>query len=363
MGAIAMMMSGGAAGGGGSFTAHKTLTIDHTKVGASNATNFPMLVSETIAALKTTGNGGSVTNASGHDIVFSTDAAGTSLLSWEIVKYVPTTGEIVAFVKVPSISHTVDTVIYMPYGNAGITTFQGGSTGAAWNSGYKTVIHGGDGSSLVLTDSTSNGNNGTNNNGATAAAGPNGLGAISFTAGSSQYITTPNTINVAYPLWEAWVKFSSNPGTRGSVIGLVQGNGSATADKDLAINTDGTVSWYVFKTTGITTTSPGSLSTGSWHYIVGLDSDSTTPTVTDGVIFIDGVNVGNTIWAGSTFSGYTGANFQINGVYNGSTASTYMTNLTSEARISLIPQGSDPSDYVTATYNNISSPSTFYAVT
>src|SRR5690349_18850874 len=52
----------------------KSITIDRTKVGATGApatlSNFPMLYSVTDPDLRTTANGGKVTNASGYDIVF-----------------------------------------------------------------------------------------------------------------------------------------------------------------------------------------------------------------------------------------------------------------------------------------------------
>lgn len=58
----------------------KKITIDNTKVsGTADHTDFPIQVSHTDADLKTTGNGGDVTDANGYDIVF-TAADGTTLL-------------------------------------------------------------------------------------------------------------------------------------------------------------------------------------------------------------------------------------------------------------------------------------------
>ena len=44
-------------------------------------TNFPVLVDVTLLDLRTTGNGGKVENASGFDIIFTSDQAGTNQAS------------------------------------------------------------------------------------------------------------------------------------------------------------------------------------------------------------------------------------------------------------------------------------------
>ena len=67
------------------------------------------------------------------------DSGCTTLLNWEVEHYVASTGELVAHVLFASLA--TSTVIYMCYGNAAITTFQGGSTGAAWDTNSKGVWH------------------------------------------------------------------------------------------------------------------------------------------------------------------------------------------------------------------------------
>lgn len=129
------------------YTSNFVLKIDNTKCGASDSSNFPMLFSGTYAGgagisdLRVIGSGGVVTNSSGFDIVFTSDAAGNNLLSWEIESYTGTTGAVVFWIKIPTLTHAVNTVIYMWAGNAAITTFQGGSAGAAWDSSFAFVGH------------------------------------------------------------------------------------------------------------------------------------------------------------------------------------------------------------------------------
>jgi len=82
------------------------------------------------------------------------------------------------------VSHSSDTVFYMFYGNSSVTTDQSNKTGV-WDSSFKGVWHLPNGSTLSASDSTSNGNNGTNH-GASAATGKID-GSASFN-GTSNYI-------------------------------------------------------------------------------------------------------------------------------------------------------------------------------
>jgi hypothetical protein len=110
------------------------ITIDNTKVsGAGSLTNFPMLI--TIAS---DANLASAARADGFDILFTSDD-GTTKLDHEIELYVTATGELVAWVEIPSLSATVDTDIYMYYLNPSAAD-QSNATGV-WDSDYKAVYH------------------------------------------------------------------------------------------------------------------------------------------------------------------------------------------------------------------------------
>jgi hypothetical protein len=354
MSAAAMMLSGAAAGGGAGFTTFKTITIDHTKAGSSDSSNFPMYFSITDAALKTVGNGGSVQHASAYDVVLASDSAGTTLLSWEVLTYDGAAGTIRGFVKIATLSHTTDPVIYMPIGKGTISTFQGGSTGAVWDSNFKGVYHMGDGSVLNVTDYSASTNTGTQHSGVTAATGPNGLGAASFAKASSQYVTTANTLNIAQPTIEAWVKMSAWPtGNAGTVAGVVQGNGGGTADKTLSVRTDGKVSFYCYDGAVKDVVSTGTVATGAFVYLAAIGDGTNIK------IYING-SVDGSLACGNTFTGYTGAGLEIQGLHGGSIFSTYADMTMAEVRLSAVARSAD---WITATYNNINSPSTFYTVT
>src|SRR5205814_4920131 len=190
----------------------RSLTIDHTKV-PSTQSNFTVLVSVTDPALKTVANGGHVANANGYDIGFYADSGGTTKLKWEVEKYNGTTGNLIAWVKIPSVSSTTDTSFYLFYGDPSITTDQSDPLNT-WDSNFKAVYHLGNGTTLSATDSTG-GNDGTLFNGPTAIAGKIN-GAAHFVSTSNQTIDLANPgdlpITTAWTM-EGWFK----PSTDGNV--------------------------------------------------------------------------------------------------------------------------------------------------
>lgn len=144
----------------------KKITIDYTKVsGGANLSYFPMLFTMTDWNLKTIANGGYMGNSGGTDIVFTSSDEITKI-PHEIEKFTDSTGELIAWVRIPTLSYTANTVIYMYYGNAGVADQQN-KTGV-WDDGeknyYKGVWHMGEGDSTATDfykDSTSNANHGT----------------------------------------------------------------------------------------------------------------------------------------------------------------------------------------------------------
>jgi hypothetical protein len=108
------------------------ITVDHTKVTSSGTgqTSFPFLFSNTNNTTSKANLLAHVTSASGYDIIFraldTTTCGGTApcTLNHEIEKYDSTSGEFVAWVNLPSVSTSTDTVFYIYYGNSSITTSQ-----------------------------------------------------------------------------------------------------------------------------------------------------------------------------------------------------------------------------------------------
>src|SRR5207253_9490650 len=147
---------------GPSTACQRTLTIDHTKV-PSTQSNFTVLVSLTDPALKTIANGGHVANANGYDIGFYDDSGGSTKLKWEVERYDGTTGNLIAWVKIPSVSSSTDTVFYLMYGDSTINTNQSDPANT-WDASYKGVWHMADNAAnTIIRESTVTGANGTNN--------------------------------------------------------------------------------------------------------------------------------------------------------------------------------------------------------
>lgn len=110
----------------------KKVTIDHTKVGG-NLTNFPVLI-----GLDKDSDLASNTQADGDDILF-TSSDGTTKLDHEVEKYEGDSGELLAWVRIPTLSSTADTEIYMYYGNPSATNQENGTE--VWDDHFHGVWH------------------------------------------------------------------------------------------------------------------------------------------------------------------------------------------------------------------------------
>lgn len=338
-------------GSTGGATATGTLTIDHTKCGTTNSMDFPVLVLFTNNKLKTIANGGNVANASGFDIVFTSDLAGTTLLSWEVESWNGNTGSIIAWVKVATVSHTVDTVFYMNVGNPIYTTFQGGATGAAWNSNFSAVYHFPDGTTLTSLDSTANANNGTLVNAPTAGTG--------IIDGAANFDGATQRINVAGGGWantlltvECWVNYPANQISTCFVTSFLTIVGWAFGISDSNTNA---VKMFVGKTgTNVTAESTGTVIPGVWTYV------STTYDGATVQIYINAVADGSAAFTGPI--GYAGNN-QAVAVLEVSAGGTvpveFYPGLIDELRISNINR---PLSWLTTCLNNQNSPGTFLTV-
>ena len=163
----------------------QTVTINESMVtGTSNLSNFAVLVSVTDPGLKTTANGGNVGQADGGDFVF-TSSDGTTKLDYQIESYDATTGTLLAWVEVPTLSHNVNTSLYLYYGNAAAAN-QWNAAGT-WETNYKGVWHLGS----DYLDSTATRNDGTNSGSTNFATAKIGSG-DNFD-GISDYVSTTSS--------------------------------------------------------------------------------------------------------------------------------------------------------------------------
>lgn len=191
-----------------SWSSRKKITIDNTKVTA-DLTNFPVLIS-------LTSDTGLAADAQddGDDIIF-TSSDGTTKLSHEIEKFDGATGELVAWVKVPSLANSTDTVLYMYYKNSAATSQQDATN--VWDSNYKVVWHlkeSGNGTASEFADSTSTAVHGQGGGGTASAVPTRVTGNIGYgqsSDGTNDYIKIPDNGNFTLSAtndytWSTWIK-------------------------------------------------------------------------------------------------------------------------------------------------------------
>jgi hypothetical protein len=106
----------------------RAITIDRTKV-LADQTDFPVLVN--IASDPSLAGHA---QSSGNDIIFTLSDE-TTKIPHKIESYTSTTGALVAWVKVPSLSSSANTVLYMYYGNPTASAQQ--DTTSTWSYRYK----------------------------------------------------------------------------------------------------------------------------------------------------------------------------------------------------------------------------------
>ena len=128
----------------------KTISIDYTQV-VDDLTHFPVLVDFTDADLQ------SKAQPDGDDILFTSDD-GISKLNHEIEYFDSSSGHLITWVNVPSLSSSQNTTIEMYYGNVGASNQE--NPPGVWDINYTAVHHFSEMSGEYL-DSTSYGNHGS----------------------------------------------------------------------------------------------------------------------------------------------------------------------------------------------------------
>jgi hypothetical protein len=323
----------------------RRIMINHAQVSA-NLTDFPVLINQT-------SDSGLASHAqsNGNDIVF-TSSNGVTKLSHEIEKYVSASGALVAWVKVPNLSSSVDTNLYMYYGNPTCGSQQNATN--VWDINFKGVWHLKEdpfGTAPQMKDSTINGNNGTSSGSMTTSDQVPGKidGSLDFD-GSNDEITCGNAVSLQITTEitiEAWARTSST----GAVRGIVNKETNSYNGYQLRKHSD---NYYRFATgnpgtAGQYIASDSAYTDSNWHYIVGVRRSGTN------YLYIDGVQQTATTTYGITDSG---ANFDIGRAYSNYNGFWWL-GLIDEIRVSNTGRYAS---WIATCYNNQNSPTTFYAV-
>ena len=346
------------------YTYYRAITVTSTATVASGTnTNFPMLVSSTLASWEASSTGGSAriqnlcTAPNGSqepcDLVFATSIAncGVSNLNFETEKYTSSTGALVDWVQVPSL--LAGTVIYACYDAASVTTDQSHPS-STWDGNYKGVYHFPNGSSLSVANSASS-TFGSTNHGVTATAGQID-GGSSYDA-STKYIDLANP-SVHYDTGvtlEAWINQAAASSSSETIIEKGYDNGNGKTEVGLRVGdtiNQGIPQFFTYSagTHGVVA-SAQRLSAATWYHLAGTFDG------TNWRMYINGAltdNVVDSSYFDNTSNWAIGAD-EANGIGN----IEFWNGTIDEARISNIARS--PS-WILTEYNNQANPSTFYTV-
>ncbi|MCL5410309.1 MAG: DUF2341 domain-containing protein [Patescibacteria group bacterium] len=328
-----------------SWSYRRKITIDYTKVGGGleDESNFPVLISLT---------GLSNINTNGTDIRF-TSSDGTTQLPREIESY--SSGALVAWVKIPTLSYTTDTVIYVYYGNSSATEPAANSTYGSqnvWTNNFAGVWHlkeTGSGAAGDYKDSTSNSNNSTNTANQPTVTSSGQIGSAESFNGTSNYISVGNgsTLNPAQFTADFWVNTST--------YGV---NWNVFLAKELWNTAKG---WFfyraangdlVFTRGGHDTPAPDiqTAITNGWHHVVGTYDGTTLQ------LWVDGSSGGTAtvpLGVADTVPLFFGSRHQNDGSAGNL---DYGNGVIDEVNLSSTARSAG---WITTEYNNQNSPSTF----
>jgi hypothetical protein len=242
---------------------------------SSNLTAFPNLISGTYSRFADVAHGGYVqhtTTLNGQtvpaDLIFTSDAAGSALLSWEIGSWNNVTGAIVAWVKADR-SSSADTLIYTWIGNSGVTTYQCAAS-ATWSNGYASVWHLGEtltGAGQDVHDSV--GANNCSSMGTWVAqeqaAGKIG-GSLAYSGSNSISCPHSTSLNpVAAFTVSAWYKLLGNDGSYAGILGNAYNQGYSVG---VFYDGSGAGIWTGDGSTFGEASDGGSpIHDGGWHYV------------------------------------------------------------------------------------------------
>ena len=304
--------------------------------------NFPVMISFTDPDLA------SDAQDDGDDILFTLSDKKTKT-SHEIEKFNGATGELVAWVKIPSLFAQNNTLIYMYYGNTSVSSQQ--DVVNVWDSNYVGVWHLKEnpaGTAPQMQDSTSYNNDGTSAGSMTSGDQVTAKinGGLDFD-GSNDEITCGNAASLqitAELTVEAWAKTSSTNAVRG----IVNKEVSSYSGYQLRKHSDNKYRFAVGNPGSYYAASDVAYTDSNWHYLVGVKSSTN-------YLYVDGVQQINTFTRAITESG---SNFDIGRAYSNYNGYWWSGQI-DEVRVSNIARSAA---WIQTGYNNQNAPASFYSV-
>jgi hypothetical protein len=330
-----------------SWSYRKNITINASQVNGTQ-TNFPVMV-----RLASDSDLAADAQDDGDDILF---AQGTVKLDHEIELFNGSTGELVAWVRMPNLANTTNTTLYMYYGNSSVGSQQN-RTGV-WDSDYKLVMHMGDGSVVNLTDSTSYAHSSTNSGGTVATGNMGGATAYSGSAQYS-YVSYNADMNFANTTtMSGWVYLTSDPSSWMYIFNHPYSTTHANPYVAYALfaSTDSNKPSILVSNNGASYTqvdSTDALVKNTWYYVVGVSS----PGAGNEKIYVNGAQK-NTGTGPTSFNMVNTPNSGI-ATRNPNDNGEYLPGRVDELRISGIARSAS---WINTEYNNQRNDSTFTAL-
>jgi len=332
------------------------LVIQNGQVPA-NQSNFPVLLTEdTLPSEMMDADGSYPALNGGGDIRFSSDSAGSTRLACEIVDFTtnndPANATAEIYVKIPSVSSSVDTTFYVWYNKTGESQPARNDTYGSdnvWDSNY-IMVHHMDGSAYTdLDDSTSNQQDVTAQEGSPTfgASAPYGEGVDYSGTTQGHEVADSATLDLAS---QFTVSAYFNAGSLGSYPRLAVKAHTSNASPY-------TVYGLLFDASSHLRTE---MATGSTQY-----SDTHTTTVSTGTwVYGSATYNGTTIYtyhnstqsSGTAHTGAVATNTQDFSIGKAGYESNYFDGTIAEVRVSNIAR---TANWITTEVNNVTSPSTF----
>jgi hypothetical protein len=341
----------------GAFSFQRLVAVNHLKVPNTNYAG-PVLVSGTYAYLATVANGGKVQHASGFDIIFSSNAACTGLLPFEVETWSAVTGLIVAKVNAGTILTASDSPFYICYGDATVSTdlsnrnaVYDANTVQAWSLA-STTVSSSTSSPIALT-----------NTAATAVAGQVD-GALAFN-GTTAHLASASAITLGSPavvtveFWLNWTSFAN--GVR--VLMEMNSNFVSANGCLLMVPNDATGSFFISYGSDVSAGQFTSVlfarpSAAAWHHYVVVVNTASPTAVGTIIVYLDGVAVSLT--PGANFSIPTQPfSDQIWNFMSRGGSSLFGDGILDNLQISKVGRSAD---WAATRYNNSFDPSTFYTI-